>query len=538
MSISNVLPITSSLRLRRDEPKGWGRTSGPSVIRRLSSLFQAHDSPPLSWMADEDILPVRELFDSSHPLNYDAVDLPDDVVIMELFTTASERSTPSIHILNFKDVTSAIEEKDDSSAQALLHATCALGFLISHSSQRCRSASENAWRHFTAARRRFDISHCDGVMSLQTLLCLTMFSLNTCQLWRAHTYSSIALSWVLQLGLHDERQSGSHLKTASHEIHLYICSVLGFPPAAELPMWAEVPGIHDSRLGHRDAADYRYKILTATSHGLITVFAESDNGNVDLGRLSSIEGSLQELVERAFASIVHSSKLQSAMRAKAELELTAYGCQLKLYIPFLHHLVTMANGTSTSRTRSQRVLACIKAASKTITLCDSLMRQDLLEPSSWFQTYTLFLAVLTLLFLIAAHKGTTQPSKAWTKGEQGIRILAAMRCASRDNAAAKSLDVIRALVERLSHTVQFDVDEIERMTPSICGSQRTGGGAPVQDKRPTIAAIINQDDERPFVNNSRQNALHAQTSTADGMLARANEFVLFAAGDEFQFGNI
>lgn len=227
--------------------------------------------------------------------------------------------------------------------------------------------------------------------------------------------------------------------------------------------------------------------------------------------------------------------------------MTAYACQLQLYTPFLRHLVTMADGSFTPRSRSQRVLACIKTASKTISLCEALMQQNALEPASWFQTYTLFLAVLTLLFLIAAHKGTTQPSQAWSKGEVGIRLLAAMRCS--ENSATRCLAVIRALVERLSHTVAFDVDQIERTTPTICSHHHGGASRHRLERRPptTIAAIINREgngDEyvSPYAGNERPQSSTGmptmQTFTADEMLAKADDFVLFAAGDDFHFGSI
>lgn len=118
-----------------------------------------------------------------------------------------------------------------------------------------------------------------------------------------------------------------------------------------------------------------------------------------------------------------------------------YFGQFVLYQPFLHYLIQMANGSAITRTQSLPALACIKVAATTIARADIMHQRGLLSPASWSTIYTLFLAVLCLLFLIATHNGTARPSEAWKKGELGIRLLAAMRCF--DNGAARCLLIIK-----------------------------------------------------------------------------------------------
>lgn len=182
----------------------------------------------------------------------------------------------------------------------------------------------------------------------------------------------------------------------------------------------------------------------------------------------------------------------------------------------------MANGSSTSKTRSQRVLACIKVASKTIALCGTLLRDGLLEPASWIQTYTLFLAVLTLVYLIAAHKGTTHPGEAWKQAEQGIRILATLRC--HQNGATRCLRVIRALVVQLSHTVEFDMDDIERTTLTLCITRN-------QEARQGVTISQHDDETYGHVRPPTRASDNLPMSTADSMLAQANDLVIFGNGD-------
>ena len=101
----------------------------------------------------------------------------------------------------------------------------------------------------------------------------------------------------------------------------------------------------------------------------------------------------------------------------------------------------MANGLPIPRIQSQHALACIKIASTTITRSEIMHQRGLLAPASWSVIYTLFQAVMCLLFLIATHNGTARPSEAWKKGELGIRLLATMRCF--DNGAVRCLWIIK-----------------------------------------------------------------------------------------------
>ncbi|KAF2157030.1 hypothetical protein K461DRAFT_263985 [Myriangium duriaei CBS 260.36] len=554
---ADAIPTLHTSKARKRRQRAWGYTSGFLVICRLGSLFKGNS------IARDSFSPIEELFDTVPPACDSQIELPEDATVLDLYAAAFERSYPAHPVLGTAEIHSLLEDKQDPSARALLHAVSALGYLAEHPLRNCERAIEYAWRHAAASEKFLDLGHCDNVISVQTLLCLVLFSINTCHLWRAHTFSSIVISWVLQLGLydrlyvdhylgHDEQRRYTSIGTIAYDVHSYLCSILGLPLSVERTGSKQVSGTYDThrvfvegkrldgaKTSSARLSDLHCQILEVTRQGLDTVFQGpgnvGDHESIDLGRLGSIEGLLQDLVEQSFSVIARLPSSRLSARMKAELELTAYACQLKLYMPFLQYLVGMANGSFTKRTRSQRVLACIKTASKTISLCDSLMRQHLLEPSSWFQTYALFLAVLTLVFLIAAHKGTTQPSQAWTKGESGIRIMAAMRCDG--NAATKCLRCIRVLVEQLSHTVEFDVDEIEQSTPTLCGSQHQAPRA-IQDKRPTIAAILNQGADGASRASPSQHMARTQASTADDILAQADDFVLFAAGDDFHFTGI
>ena len=134
----------------------------------------------------------------------------------------------------------------------------------------------------------------------------------------------------------------------------------------------------------------------------------------------------------------------TAPSIRFDLEMMYYFCQIVLHRPFLHYLKKMADGEALSPKWSQSALLCIKFSSITITRAEDMIKRKLLEPASWLSIYTIFLSVVSLIFLIAAHKGTSTPSEAWKKALAGIQLLAALRCG--DNIAVRSLTVLKVCV--------------------------------------------------------------------------------------------
>lgn len=126
---------------------------------------------------------------------------------------------------------------------------------------------------------------------------------------------------------------------------------------------------------------------------------------------------------------------------KYELEMSYKFAQIVLFRPLLHYLIVMADGGTISLMQSQHALACIKLASTCIVHSETLLKRGVLYPGSWIAVYTVFLSVMCLIYLIAAHNGTSQPSQAWQRAALGIRIIAACNCVN--NCAAAGLQVLK-----------------------------------------------------------------------------------------------
>ncbi|KAF2226007.1 hypothetical protein BDZ85DRAFT_74157 [Elsinoe ampelina] len=546
----------------------FGPISGHSLVYRISKTFQEMPLPDERTTrlhnAVTDLFCARNPQLKKHHEANRAIPLPDSPTLVALFSC-----TFSEHLLLFQILTESelvklldkfSEKRLSTSEKALLHGVATSGYARGrqrHAELGCQSSLEMAAQHFSAAQGLLNVARCEDVMSLQAVLCIVVYLISISDITSAHTFSAISCSWILQLGLHrlQPRSSpqgmlpphrGKDLLIVTLKLHLYLTSILDLPLALQRKqvadeIWASVQSRYDSHLAteldRSSPSSCHFLLLEITKEGLDKTFSHSTEDmvistdeakeDIDLSQLGSVEARLQELIERCSASTAKISNQKMTAIAKAELEMTTYSCQLMLYMPFMHHAISMANNTAISRTRSQRVLTCIKTASKAISFAETYQKQSLLEPSSWFQTYTVFLSVLTLVFLIASHKGTTRPGEAWKKAEQGIRLLAAMRC--HDNGANKSLRVLRALVDQLSHTVEFDIDMIEQTTPLLCGgtqgrgsSQLSSGGSGqspgtgARDGRMSVSAVMQRNQ-----------------SAADKMLAEANEFVLFGNAEGF-----
>ena len=152
-----------------------------------------------------------------------------------------------------------------------------------------------------------------------------------------------------------------------------------------------------------------------------------------------------------------------------------------------------------------------------------------MHPSNWTCIYTIFLAVVALIFLISIHEGTSKPGEAWRRAETGIKILAALRC--HDGGARPCLAIIKDMVRQLNYTVDFDIERIENTTVTVCQANAAHGAqsnardissaqAPVPATQRYSQA---QDVEMAVENKNGGTAFEVlgSLSAADAMLAKA-----------------
>ncbi|KAJ9620348.1 Gypsy retrotransposon integrase-like protein 1 [Knufia peltigerae] len=498
----------------------YGSYSGCSFVLRTLELFRK--------VADDNPHP-----DGSRQVISDLYEAP--IPDIESYTPAESRTLPSqstaldllgvvfmrysvlvqfLHEANFRDMVyrfyneSAVQfSASGQTFMPLFHAVMSLGLLYDVHSRRqdgCEYATSEATKHFLLARRGLDISQCADLISLQALLCLTIFLVSTSRITAAHTYLGVASSAATRLGLHKKVEEGVPLSAAQRDtrtrvflsllqLDLYVSLVLDIPgfinldhidseimnklqPSTTGKLLYPFDITAESRAQFSASAKH-LELLILASTGVHDLFYkchrqsekttdESEFTSVDVKILKDIEQKYRLWTNGLSGLPAFPEDPETSASMKFELEMTFYLGQMALYQPFLHYLIPMAQGLPTTKIQSEHALACMKIAGITISRTDVMYQRGLLCPASWNSIYTLFLAVSCLLFLIATHPGTSRPSNAWKKGERGIMLLAAMRCVN--NGAVKCLLIIKMLIQQLSHTVLFDVDHIVAATAGIC----------------------------------------------------------------------
>jgi len=227
-----------------------------------------------------------------------------------------------------------------------------------------------------------------------------------------------------------------------------------------------------------DANIKHLELLRFTSVTRRAVFTDSTTGEA----IETITTSLIDALERKLLHWTQDISLLLAQINQREknsiigrdLEMTCNFAQLILYRPFLLYLSNMAEGRSVPISQSRHALACVKLASTTISRLETYAIAMPDVPLSWSTTYTLFLAIMCLVFLISAHNGTAHPSEAWHRCETGIRLLNRNACI--DNCAATCLKMLREVVRQLNHTVDFDLDRIQATSNRICATPNPDDG--------------------------------------------------------------
>lgn len=473
-------------------------------------------------------------------------------------------------------------------AEVFFNALLALAYLTSprsHSDIGCSGTTSQALAHSNKARLLLNCTP-DDLVSLSGCLCMAVYLLQTSRLSEAYTCMARATTSAIKQGLHVTAEVNTafsksvnatqkQVLTTLVNIDLYISTTLGLPPLinidtagtalnADQAVTSSVTAAQSffgDRIGRQNlqtiAADFasRYcQIVSLTASVLWGYNASSSSQDEGLVAFASIDPAILAQAENDIALWTNSVGIAvspsttdvkdvpaSIVMARQHLELAFCWSQLLIYSPFLHYLRPLAAGLPLPEAHSRAALTCLKIAVNTIIRCDNLLQilkqghgQDTqvrtMHPSNWSLIYSLFLAVVMLIFLISLHDGTSRPSQAWQRAQMGIKVLMALKCT--EGGASRCLAIIQELVRQLNYTVDFDFVEMESTTTTICQHHRniyekTSHAPMAGDLQPVlnqslfwIADPEHKDEFEPFSDEP------GTTITPDELLARASAIPL------------
>lgn len=115
-----------------------------------------------------------------------------------------------------------------------------------------------------------------------------------------------------------------------------------------------------------------------------------------------------------------------------------------LYRPFLHYLASHRNETVHEH-QLRCAYQCIMASHEIIHRSEAMLHQGYLGPASWHSMYTIFMAIVAMIFYLASQADNPDAQKVRYDVELGIRILASTTC--QDTGSEKCLDVLRVGVD-------------------------------------------------------------------------------------------
>ena len=287
----------------------YGALSEVSFILRTLELFdQGAYSPQQSLGPATDIF-NRDAIDAVSDPEDDLCRLPEKQTTLQLVRSVLDRSHTFIgflHQKHFRDTIDFVYDEPHMNRDAyasflpLLHHVIALGYLFSrplHQENGCLSAVTEAAHHFDTGQYLLNIGRCDGLVSLQALLCGVYFLISTSRVAVAHGLIGLAASAATRLGLHDG--VASQVGMAQEEKNLRI---LVFAALVKMDLYAslvlDLPRfiqdefvdacLHDIRelcshrgrldLGHR-ASIKHLELLRSTCKARQAVFIDSTADN-------------------------------------------------------------------------------------------------------------------------------------------------------------------------------------------------------------------------------------------------------------------
>ncbi|RYP47562.1 hypothetical protein DL768_006407 [Monosporascus sp. mg162] len=557
----------------------YGAYSELSFILRTLEVFEqdAAISP------DQRFLVVSNLFNHPLPLLENAnpspkVFLPSPDIVMVLVNALFAKNHPMLSFLperHVKDVANMLAGPQGLSISdqslSLFHLTLALSYLFDSSRHReegCRDILQRATRHFHIGLSMLRPTQVNDLTTLQAVLCAIIFLISTSRMTSAHSLIGTACSSALRLGLHstgvnpsaslaEDRQARTRLFATVLRLDMFASLILDLPPflhrdALPLPHIARLASEAEAEGDLRTAAALRLVCLLVIPlskriYGTAVSSGREDSNSVDIKHFEEAQNEFRRWKTEASSLLTSLGHSKDHRLIKDDLEMTYNFGHIILCRPFLHYLRVMADGGSISVMQSYHALACIKLASSTIVRAHEMLNEGLLLAGFWPSIYTIFLSVMCLIFLIAAHHGTSRPSKAWQRATVGIRIITAFKCV--DDCSTHCLEVLKMVMNELSHTVYFDFVEMETSVIRNCDKDTSSGRtsqvpSPITPSHPDYQEdhLRTHEHHPPNMRNNAwpkfglnipENNYVEMVSEADRMLVQAEEM-----STEFDFSDM
>ncbi|KEF54757.1 uncharacterized protein A1O9_09199, partial [Exophiala aquamarina CBS 119918] len=494
--LENMLIGKGLLLLNQKSSTYYGATSGLSFLQKTLQLFSQNSPRHGSVSPERPQSTLSSLFESP-PWDmqirqmgpWSPENLPSRRTALELLETYFGDVfllLQFMHEPTFRQQVDRIYDLDlinfeelEHDFLPLFHSVMALGYLFSqkmHQNYGCKGALHQAMCHFICARRLLELDRDRGILGLQALICLALFSISTSRLATAQTLIALAVSTCMRMGLHSQT-SCSGLTPLSKQVRIrafwtvvkldiYSSIELGLPVLIDLTYVdqikpsglcrdyskEEIGGFVSITSRRIFAASAQYLELLMILRKVVKMFFPKTDEEADKSNLSKnlavSHATIDEIKEEfktwregladalgpSEGSDTHSSIIY-------ELEMVHNYGHTFLYRPFLHYLTKTKNESPLDARLLQCATSCVKISRFTVIRSEEFLSQGLLAPASWQSIYIVFLSIVTLIYFLVTQHGNREYMAIRKEAERGIRLLHATSCL--DTGSPRYLDALR-----------------------------------------------------------------------------------------------
>ncbi|TKA82903.1 hypothetical protein B0A55_01167 [Friedmanniomyces simplex] len=329
-------------------------------------------------------------------------------------------------------------------------------------------------RYFRAARAFLDPANCRSVTSLQTLLCMILYTNGTSMISTCYSYICMAVAAALQLGIfadlgadndmpEEEKSKRRRIFTVLSITDSYVTTSLGLPrtlrdidPERSLPTTIRPSDVRDPLFGtYMHAELIQILAMTVESNHPFTQPIQSKNGTygVEYRKIVATEEKLAAWIGRLQELSLPAALVANGDNLRSQLMLRLYYAhvQMVLYRPFLHHAL---RDTQQMGRTSLKAYACgsdcVKAAMQAVWLVERLEASSMFNSALWFiKLIVSFTAAILSLFVTCNYGAPTVDETA--DAVRRIRELCA-RHSHENDSLKRCLEFLESIPQPGPHT--------------------------------------------------------------------------------------
>ncbi|KIW72945.1 hypothetical protein PV04_01103 [Phialophora macrospora] len=411
----------------------------------------------------------------------------------------------------------------------LLYAVLALGCLFAQADAQKSSrdfAKAEGLRFFAASRCLIDLSCCADETTLQTIVFLNLFLIETARAGSCYSYLSHTLTLALRMGLHRSMLTENDLirsevgKRTFWTIRLfanYLATIVGMPRLLDddnvdqdLPTEVNDVYITDVKISPQPAGEVSdvagmnayirlHNILGQVVRHLYPLRGiskspgkESASYLVSIEKVGAIEDALKAWTENVPPGfrLGEDPESRKLLRNQYLLSMSHAHVQVYLYRPFLHYLSKPSrsdDATSGGMNFTSYAAACLQACQKILRLSGEVCQRGLVQGCNVIFSHMVFTSIISLLYVLLGSVGRGESEVTMIVGDiaLGCKVLAAI--SQHKEAIETAQSIVAAMIALLPKELAHARERLQNSVPGTGAVPNVQAGLTADLNRPGAA---------------------------------------------------